>query len=545
MPTLWVAALFAACVGAPEPSAPAGGDTLVIGASADIGLLNSVVYTLSSDQNVIIPMTVPTIRPTFDCEAKAEPGYAKSWSWSDDGTVVTLELRDDLKWEDGRPVTVDDLIFTFDLVADPAVNSPRKSITEHMVPGERPKMIDQTHVAFRFDQAFDRATQLAYIGDLALLPKHVWESADRTALGGHPKVNEPLSYGPFRLARWDPGQQLVLEANPHFSGPEAMRAKLDRVVWRVIPDYATRLLELENGSIDLMDQLLVADADRLRQTHPEIRIVRRGWRLTHYLAWNLRDSRFADREVRQALAEAVDVDSIIAKLHTSQSGEAYARRAVGTVTPALCHAYNDALVPVPLDAAGARRKLEGAGWRDSNGDGVLDRDGKKLSFSLLVNAENKGTVDAGLLIQANLKAVGVEVNVEPVAKSALYKRLGERSFDAAIAGWSAALFVDPSAVWQCETKDRPVRFNFTGYCDPEVDALISRALSIPIASEAAPIWREVQAKIFEAQPYLFLYWLDDLVAVNDRFENVSIDLLAPYGSLEQWSVPSDKVKYRK
>lgn len=542
---MWLAAWFAACTGGANSPVPAdpGGDTLVIGANADIGLLNSVIYTQASDQNVIIPMTVPTARPTFECEAKAAPGYAKSWSWSEDGTVVTLELRDDLKWEDGRPVTADDLVFTFELVADPIVASPRRSNTERMVPGEAPKKLDDTHVAFRFDRAFDRATQLAFIGDLALLPKHVWESADRATLGGHPKVNEPLSYGPFRLSRWDPGQQLVLEANPQFTGPEEMRAKLDRVVWRVIPDYATRLLELENGTIDLMDQLLVADADRLRQSHPDIRLVRRGWRTMHYVAWNQRDPRFRDPEIRRALAEAVDVDGMIAKLYTSQSGEAYARRAVGTITPALCGAYNDALVPVPFDGASARRKLEAAGWGDSNGDGVLDRKGEKLSFSLLVNADNKAMSDAALLVQANLKSVGVEANVEPVAKAALYKRLGERSFDAAIAGWSAALFVDPSPVWTCESEEERVPYNFTGYCDREVDALIERGLSTPIAQDAAPIWQDVQARIFEAQPYLFLYWLDEIVAVDDRFVDTSIDLLAPYGELERWSVPADKVKY--
>jgi peptide/nickel transport system substrate-binding protein len=540
----WLA--WAACQTPSAPKAPADGraDTLVIGASAEVGLLNPVVYAAASDQNVIIPLTVPTIEPRFDCEAKAEPGYARSWSWSEDGKVVSVEVRDDLTWEDGVPVTVDDLVFTFELVADPTVASPRMAITEHMVAGARPKVVDSTHVEFHFDQAFDRATQLAYIGDLGLVPKHVFAGADRATLAGHPKVNAPLSYGPFRLARWDPGQQLVLEPNPKFTGPDSLRPHLARVVWRVLPDYASRLSELERGTIDLMDQVLVADADRLRQSHPELRLVRRGWRTTDYLAWNTRDPLFADREVRAALAEAADVDGMIRKLHTSRSGEAYARRATSTVTPALCGAHNDALVPVPFDPASARRRLEAAGWRDTDRDGVLDRGGRPLTFTLLANAENKRMQDVALLVQANLDAIGVKVEIEPLAKSALYNRLGERQFQAALAGWSASLFVDPSSVWKCETPENPRRFNFTGFCDPEVDRLIDQALATPLAADAAPLWREVQARIFQAQPYLFLYWMDEIVAVSDRFEHASIDLLAPYGRLHEWSVNAGKVKYR-
>lgn len=559
-----LALVFASCTGGgggteapPEPGAAekgaapdAGGtrDTLVIGSQSDIGQLLSVVSESAADTNLLANLSYPLVDVEFDCSLKKIPGLAKSWEWSEDGTVLKMELRDDLKWEDGVPVSAEDIAFTYELVADPTVASPRLSNIERLAPNGRPLIVDPTHIEWHFTHAYDRDTQMSHATSMVLVPKHLFKDADRASLRGHEQVNQPLSYGPWRLAKWEPMQRIVLEPNPNFSGPDEYKAKLNRVIFRVIPEYATRLIELEAGNIDLMEQVLVSDADRLREEHPnDIRLARRGWRSNDYIAWNLSDPRFADLNVRKAMAMATNIDGMIEKLLTSKTGESYARRSIGTVTPALCGVHNDAIVPLPFDLAAAKALMADAGWTDSNNDGVLDKGNQKLAFTILTNSGNKRRADAAVLFQDAMKQLGVAVNIEKVESNTFFERMRKRDYEAALAGWSAGLFVDPSTLWHCDVpaEKRRYEFNFTGYCNPEVDKLIDQGLATANPKDAAPIWQDVQARIYADQPYLFLYWMDEIVAVSSRFENTSIDILSPINRLQEWSVPADKVKYER
>jgi peptide/nickel transport system substrate-binding protein len=532
----------------PAPTSPVAEgprDTLVVASQSDIGTLISVVQQSNFDGNILANLTFPTVDVTFDCSLKKAPALAKSWQWNEDGTVLSMELRDDVKWADGTPVTPEDIAFTYDLVGDPAVASTRYDFVERMTPDGRPKIIDPTHIEWHFTQPYDRDTQMSH-ASLELVPKHLFSTADRGSLRGNDKANTPLSYGPFRIAKWEPNQQLVLEPNPDFTGPAEWKAHLNRVIFRVIPEYATRLLELESGNVDFMEAVRVQDADRLRESHPEIRLVRRGWRTEDYIGWNLQNPLFQDVNVRKALAMAVDVDDMIGKLLTSKSGEAYARRSVGTITPALCGVHNDDIVPIQPNVDKAKQMLAEAGWRDTDADGILDKSGKKFEFTLLTNTGNSRRSDAAVLFQAKMKDVGVSVNLQQVESNTMFERERKHDFDAVLSGWAAGLFVDPSPIWHCNdpSAKKEYQFNFTGYCNPEVDKLIEQGLATPNPKDSAPIWKDLQAKVYADQPYLFLWWMDEIDAINDRFEDTTIDVLSPYDRLWEWEVPADKVKYK-
>lgn len=537
----------AARVGLPSEGVPQTEtrDTLVIGAQADIGSLLSVVQESASDSDLLTTLSYPLVDSEFDCSIKKKPGFAQEWRWSDDGKVLSMTLRDDLRWEDGRPVTVEDIAFSYDLVADPKVASPRFSAIERMEPSGRPKVIDATHIEWHFSEAYDRDTQMSHAAVVPLVPKHALDSADRGTLRGHEMAKKPLSYGPWRLASHEPNNLFVLEPNPNFTGPDAERPRLNRVIFRVLPEYSTRLLELETGKIDMMQQVLVPDADKLRKEHPEIRLVRRGWRSNDYIAWNLKDPLFQDVKVRTALAHAVDIEDMIAKLLTSDTGEAYAKRSVGTITPALCGVHNDDIVPLSHDGERARALLAEAGWTDTDADGVLDKNGKPFEFTLTTNTGNKRRADIQILVQAQLERIGVRVNLEKQESNSFFENMRKKDYQAAVAGWSAALFVDPTTLWHCDTETQKYEFNFVSYCNPEVDKLMEQGLRTPDPVQSAPIWRDVQARIYEDQPYLFLWWQDEIVAIHERFENTKIDVLSPINDLHQWEVSPNKVKYKR
>jgi len=527
-----------------EADASTTRDMLVIGTQSDIGVLNPVVQETAADDYVLQALSVRMTGLEFDCSLKKSPAYAKSWEWNDEGTVLKVELRDDLTWEDGTKVTAADVAFTYELVSDPVVASARLAFIERMNPDARPRVIDDTHIEWHFTNAYDRDTQMSHTS-LPLVPKHVFADADRASLRGHERSNRPLSYGPWRLETWEPNQRLVLEPNEHFTGPEYMKPRLSRIVYRVIPEYSTRLIELETGGIDHMQSILVQDADRLREEHPEINLVRRGWRAMDYVAWNLKDPLFEDKAVRTALAMATDVDGMIGKLLTGKDGEKFARRATSTITPALCGVHNDDIAPIAHNADQAKQMLASAGWRDTNGDGVLDKDGKKFEFTLSTNTGNKRRADSAVLLQDQLKKVGVVVNIEKTESNAFFENLRKRDYQAALAGWVAGLFVDPTDIWHCEDDEHKYEFNFTSYCNPKVDELIEKGLNTPVPKDSAPLWQEVQQLVHDDQPYLFLWWMDEIVGISDRFENTKIDILSPLNDLHQWEVPEDKVKYRK
>ncbi len=529
----------------PLEDAEPKGDTLVVGWQSDLGMLLPVVTERAADNQLNSALSMPTVKVDFDCSLKKSPGWASEWAWNDDGTVLSMTFRDDLKWEDGTPLTVEDLKFTYDLVADPIVASPRLNYIEYMKEDARPKIIDATHVEWHFTQPYDRDTQIAHVS-LPVVPKHRLEDADRATLRGHELAKSPLAYGPFKLAKWEPNERIILERNDAFTGPDHWKPLLNRVLFRIIPEYATRLIELEAGNIDMMEGVLVEDADRLRESHPEIDIVRRGWRVSDYIAWNLENDLFKDKRVRQALAMGADVDAMTERLLTSKkTGEKYARPSVGTITPALCGVHADDIEPLSHNVEQAKKLLAQAGWRDRDGDGILDKGGKPLSFTLSTNTGNKRRADIQVMFQDQMKKLGVDVQLEKLEVNLFFENMRKHKFEAALAGWSAALFVDPSNVWMCDKPGNPKEFNFTGYCNPEVDALIQKGLREPNLREAAPIWKEMQAKIYEDQPYLFLWWMDEIIAVHERFEGRSIDVLSPRNHLHEWMVPPDKVKYRR
>jgi len=540
-----VAGLLAGCGGStPQAEAPEATDvrdTLVVATLADASNMLPVVTESAFANELTTVMATPLVDMSFDCSLKKKPGLAKTWEWNDDGTVIRMELRDDIVWEDGTPVTVEDIQFTYELIANEKVASPVFAYVERLKEGARPKKIDDTTIEWHFTEAYDRDSQIAHT--LAgLVPKHRLGDADPGALRSHPLASRPLSYGPFRVAKWERNQQIVLEPNPTY--PEAEQPELARVIFRVIPEYSTRIIELEAGSIDMTYGLLLEDADRLRESHPEIKLMRRGWRSNDYVAWNLENPLFEDVRVRRALAHAADVDSMIERLLTSKTGEKFAKRAVSNITPALCGVVPD-IQPIPHNVATAKKMLADAGWTDTNGDGVLDKDGKKFSFTLSTNSGNKRRADVAVLLQDQLKQVGVEVNIEKIESNTFFDGLRNHDFEAALAGWSAALFLDPTPIWKCSTENEPQEFNFTHYCNPEVDALIERGLATPNPAEAAPIWQEMQAKIHEDQPYMFLWWMDEIVAIHERFANATPNILSHFHDLEEWDVPPEKVKYRR
>ncbi len=540
----------------------AGGDTLIVATAFDQKDLLSPYATAALDLQVLELIGATLLASDFDCGLVFRPRLATAWSWSEDGKTLSMTLRDDVKWSDGEAVDADDVKAFFDLVADPGAQSPRAYITQKLAPAARPRVVDAHHLEFEFLERGDPTAMLAVVASLPPVPAHRLAGIDAAALKTSAlNVQMPLASGPWMVTEWARGDRLVLEPNPGWPGA---RPNLARVIFRVIPDYTTRLLELERGGVDLVENVAVADADRLLESAPDVRLVRRGVRGQHDIFWNTIDPAdraaavdqaaakgkapaldrvsphplFGNAAVRRALTSAIDVDTILRDVATSpRTGEVYGRPSVGTISPALCGYHNDALVPIPHDADGARAGLAKAGWTDNNGDGVVDKDGLPFRFTLSTSAGSDTRRLIAERVKSQLSEVGVDAQIETMESGALSERLRNRQFDAALSGWSAALYVDPTSSW-----GRDSDFNYASYVNPRALQLLSRGLAETDPQKAQGTWREFQSVVYADQPWTFLYWVDEIVAVSKRFENTTIDVVSPYRRLEEWTVPPGAVK---
>lgn len=543
----------AGCAGGRDANEPEAGETLRIALASDVRDLLPPLYESATEGNVVAALNLPLLDSSFDCALQFNPALAKAWRFSEDGRTLVVELERGVTWPDGVAVTAEDVRFSWELLGDPRVRGPRAELLARFSPDARPRVVDPHTLEWEFVEATDRAAMLAFVASVYAVPKHLLGTADRASLRGHTlNVRSPVGNGPWAVKAWEPGRELVLKPNRAFAGPEAWRPKLGRVELRILPAYDARLAAMQGGSVDVVEGVAVRDADALVAADPDIQLRRRGWRSVEYVAWNAvdpadwrarasasadarpSDSRphplFADREVRRALGMAIDVDGLIRALLTSErTGEVYGRPAVGTITPALCGIHNDAVPRLPFEPDAARARLAELGWTDTNSDGWLDREGRVFRFTLLTNAAWPRRTEAAELVREQLARVGVDVVVEPLEPALFYERLKARDFDAALSSWAASLYVDPSPIWGEESE-----FNFTTYQSARVQALLAKGRAETNADAAAEVWRELQAVIYEDQPYAFLYWADEIVAIDGRFQDATVDLVGGWRDLHRW-----------
>jgi len=507
---------------------PEDGGTVVIGVPSEPDNLLDVVATTRGAQDVIDQMFLPLVEVGEDL-LTFEPALARSWEVSEDGLSITYRLAPEARWHDGEPVTAEDVRFTWELHVDPAVGYSARSWKEFVAD----VVVEDAHtVTFRFDRRYPYQHMDASVG--AILPKHLLADVPRDQLETCDFARRPVGNGPFRFVKWVAQQSVELAANEDFF---LGRPHLDRLVFRVIPDRTVLLTQLETGSIDVMEDPPPHEVRRLDQSVPGVRVERFPNRTYTYIGWDSTNPLFASAKVRRALGMGIDRGGIIEALCYG-----YARPALGPIHPALW-AYDEDLPPLPHDPAGARRLLAEEGWTDSDGDGWLDRDGEVFEFELKTNHDNQIRMDAAVMIQSQLKEIGVKVVPRNYEWTVLWDSVIRHAYETAVlVGWSVGLKVDMKPIWHSASREG--KFNHTGYSNAEVDSLIDEALAKETLEEARPLWRRAQRLVVEDQPYTFLFILDKIFAVNDRVQGTDPDFRGFYRNLEDWWIPASQRRRR-
>jgi peptide/nickel transport system substrate-binding protein len=525
-----LALVAAACAGDPGRARPAAGP-VVIAELAEPGVLLPVVEQSALDAEINDQLYLGLN------SARWEDGHvvylldalalARAWRFEADSTALTYEIRADAVWSDGTPITADDVVFTYDLVRDTAVGSPYAYVWSNLdsVVARGPRT-----VTFYFAR---RNPDMLFATGINLVPRHVYADADRAHLRSHPRLADPAGgrlvvSGPYTVADWAKGDRLTLVANPRAF---AARPAIERVVFRVVPEEATRLIELRNGTVDVTWPIPYGRAAEI-EADPRLRIERVRARFYDFIAWNAtRVPAFADPEVRRALSLGIDRAALLRALDM----ERYAEPADGPFPPLFRDVRDPNLRPDPYDPARARAILEARGFRDQDGDGILEREGRPFRFTLTTNAGNARREAVLQMVQAQLRRVGVDVRLRTLESNTFWNAFYGRTYEAALAGWQVAVTPDLSPFFYPGGA-----LNVTGYANPRVTALLDSARAQPTEEAAARYWREAGRLVAEDRPYAFLYFFDQLVGVNERVRNTRIDTYGVYQNLYAWRLETPR-----
>lgn len=459
----------------------------------------------------------------YDKNLELTGELAQSWEISADKKTITFHLKPNLQWADKLPLTSDDVLFTWQKVTDPNTRTPYGSDFTMVIKAEAPDAN-----TFRVTYSAAYAPALATWAGLHILPKHLLKDQD---INTTVFKRNPVGSNYYKLDSWKVGQFLKLTRNSLASQGQA---KIDNLITRIIPDKATQFLELSADNIDLMG-LNPIQYSRVLPARPQLNknvgLYKELGSGYTYMGLNLKHKPFDDIRVRKAINYAIDKQEIIDGVLLGLGEPVASPYKPGT------RWSNPALKPYPYDPAKAKALLKEAGFIDTNGDGILEKDGKPFSFEILTT--NKERETSAVLIQRRLKEVGIQVNVRMLEWASFLGRFIEpREFDAVILGWSLSLDPDQYSIWH-SSQQGAKQFNFVGYNNPNVDQLLEQGRLELDPDKRQIIYYEFAKILLEDSPIIYLSAGYGLTAVHKRVKG--IDNPAPPAGIghntQEWYIP--------
>ena len=519
-----VAAAFERALAATRRPGYASGDWLVrafgVGLKTITPLVSQDAY--ASDVQGYVQETLIARNPdTLEWEGL----IARSWDISEDGLTITFRLRDGVTFSDGRPLTADDVAFTFAFIMNEAIAAPRyRAYLEKIESVEATSTLE---VRFQYREPYFNALALA--GGLEVMPRHFYEPYLEDPTTFNESKGLLLGSGPYRLAdpkAWTPDLGLVeLERNPRYWGPVA--PSFERILWKVIENDSARLTTFRNRDIDSYGarpreyQGLLDDEALRAQTHNfEFMNAVAGY---SYIGWNQRrngePTRFADRRVRQAMTWLTDRKRIIEEIMLG-----YAEPAVSPFSPR-SRQHDPAIEPRTFDPEKAKALLAEVGYLDRDGDGVLeDEAGAPFEFELVYFQENEDTERMVLFLKDLYARAGVHLKPLPAEWPVMLDLLDNRDYDAITLGWTSGVETDVYQMFHgSQTEDGGD--NFIHFKHEEFDALVDQARATVREEERMPLWQAVERIFYEEQPYTFLMRRKTLAFVDRRLENLEVTRL--------------------
>ena len=429
-----------------------------------------------------------------------EPNIAERWEIPDPQTYI-FHLRKGVRFHDGRPLTAKDVKWTLDTTRDGSLRT-IKGATYYLV--DKVEAPDDLTLVIHLSQPFAPLLWNLSEGALGVIP--YGSSKDFAA--------HPVGSGPFRFVRFDPDNQVVLERNDDYWGP---RPHIARLRFAVVPDATTRALELRKGSADLAaPNSFSPDTVRALAREKNMAVERHPGSSLAYMAFNLQDPILKDIRVRQAIAYAVDRETILRYL-LSDSG-----RLADSVLPPEHWAYNSAVNHYPFNPDKANALLDSAGYQ-------RDKDGVRLHLVMKTSTIEDTRLLAAVL-QQQLRRVGIALDIRSFEFATFYSDIVKGSFQLYSLRWIGYTNQDPDIFEDAfdTASFAPKRANRGHYSNPELDRLLEEGRRTLDQQQRKLIYAEVQRILAHDLPYINLWYLDNVLVHSPRMQDVHLGVSADY-----------------
>ena len=502
----------------PDPDEPVEGGTVFLTMWSDIENLNPVITRDSYSGLITNVVFSGLVRWTEDSDLVGD--LAEEWELSEDQKSITFHLRRGVVWHDGEPFSAEDVEFFLQSLMHPDYPGVFFSEVNTIVGAQafREGETDEVPGIEVLDEHTIRITTVDVDATLlpnlvrGVIPKHILEDVPISNWQTHDFNLNPVGTGPFSFTRYESGQYVELDAfDDYFLG----RPMIDKIIWQ-IGDQDSMLAAFMNREVDHVS-VPVAEVESLEGLDfAEIHSYASGYQ---WLGLNLAQERFQDRNVRQAIAYAINRRQIV-----SGPLRGYGFIVNSPFSPDSI-VYNPNIAEYAFDPDRARQLLDEAGWT-LNDDGVREKDGEIFEITLIYPTGNLVRMQSAPLVQLGLDAVGIKTEIRSLDFSTLVSRIqpGGRpveagDYDLFLMGLGFYLDPDISILFHSRFA-WPDGWNLTAYNNPEVDRLLEKGMQYVDPEERRPYYQELSAVIAEDVPVVYLYATEDVVAINQRVRNV-------------------------
>jgi peptide/nickel transport system substrate-binding protein len=464
------------------------------------------------------------------------------------GVAFDVELLENAKWDNGQPITAEDYVFTIKAINLPSTNAGKyRDFTQHI---SNIELDPNNSKKFRVIFAKDHISALEIAVNIEIYPKYFYDSlnildnykyrefnehnaeklnADSTLLKFAATFNsnkysrEKMSgNGPYKFVSWTADQNVVLEKKQNYWAKGSNNALLqqnpDKIIFHIIPDEVTAVTQLKSGQIDVINEIsseqyhqLENDAtikDKFSFYHP-------GLIKQYYILLNNIDPKLKDVKVRTALSYLIDVDNILKNLESGMG-----TRSIGPIHP-LKKTFNKDITPIPYDIEKAKNLLADAGWKDANGNGVLEKPiggkSEELELEILISGQELGKRIA-ILLQENAAKAGIKIKItEKDFKLIRTEHVKTRNFQLVPTVISQDLIAwDDLSRWHSENITANGS-NEMSYKNPEMDQLIDQIIVTKDETQRINLYKKMQELLYKDQSVIFLYAPEERIVISKNW----------------------------
>lgn len=515
-------------------------DTIVYGMSTSPSGDFNPVLTDSIYDDAVCGLVYTSLLK-LDEEQNLMPYLAKEYTVSDDQKTITFTLNDNLKWSDGEALTSKDVAYTFNALGNADYTGEYGSYVNKIKGAAEYKegkaesisgieTPDDNTIKIEFETAYGPG--LTNLGCMGIIPEHIWSKIPEGEWKNNKEaLTNPVGNGPYKLVSFNEGQDVKFAKNEDFFGGEV---KTSNIIFKVIGED-TVAADLKNGTIDMaaVSNLKKADIEELEGAG--FKIYRHPNNLFQYMGLNYRNPIFQDIKVREAIMTAIDRKNMVEKL-IEGNGEV---KDAPMLSSSWAYPKDVEFKKYDYDVEKAKSLLEEAGYTMKDGV-MVDESGKALSFTLDVPMGNTIREQAAQIIQANLKDVGITVELNKMEFPALMEKVvANHDFDMYMMGNNLTADPDLTAYWSSAAVSNEagdMGWNISGFTTPELDKILETGAGTTDIEARKAAYKEFAVYMNEQIPWMYLFEQDIIIAANPKLEGFNPSVFRDFADAQNWSL---------